>query len=77
MNEEGVEPVATLTCPFCGREEAETMPEDACVAFWACPGCGAFLQHREGECCVFCSYGDVPCPPVQRGQASQGPGSGG
>ncbi|HEX6268144.1 MAG TPA: GDCCVxC domain-containing (seleno)protein [Burkholderiales bacterium] len=23
------------------------------------------LAPRAGDCCVFCSYGDVPCPPIQ------------
>ena len=21
-----------------------------------------------GDCCVFCSYGDVKCPPIQQGE---------
>ncbi|MGH6718274.1 MAG: GDCCVxC domain-containing (seleno)protein [Alphaproteobacteria bacterium] len=57
--------VSTLTCPFCGRANRETMPEDACLFFYDCSGCGAGLKPRRGDCCVFCSYGDVPCPPVQ------------
>jgi hypothetical protein len=24
------------------------------------------LQPKPGDCCVFCSYGDVPCPPIQQ-----------
>jgi hypothetical protein len=23
------------------------------------------LNAKEGDCCVFCSYGDVPCPSTQ------------
>jgi hypothetical protein len=23
------------------------------------------IKAKEGHCCVFCSYGDVPCPSVQ------------
>ncbi len=41
------------------------MPEDACLWFFDCPGCGTMLKPKVGDCCVFCSYGDVPCPPVQ------------
>ncbi|HEY5608162.1 MAG TPA: GDCCVxC domain-containing (seleno)protein, partial [Alphaproteobacteria bacterium] len=22
---------------------------------------------KPGDCCVFCSYGSVPCPPMQAG----------
>jgi hypothetical protein len=58
---------STLTCPACGHTETETMPVNACMHFYACKGCGVLLKPREGDCCVFCSYGDTPCPPVQAG----------
>jgi len=41
------------------------MPTDACVVFHRCNACGSVLRPRTGDCCVFCSYGTVPCPPVQ------------
>lgn len=56
---------STLACPGCGHREMETMPTDACQFFYECKGCGVVLQPRSGDCCVFCSYGDVPCPLVQ------------
>lgn len=58
---------STLTCPECGHRSTERMPTDACVYFHQCAGCGALLRPRPGDCCVFCSYGDVPCPPQQTG----------
>ncbi len=58
-------PQGTITCPECGGTSLETMPTDACQWYWECPHCGALLRPKEGDCCVFCSYGDVPCPPVQ------------
>jgi uncharacterized protein (DUF4415 family) len=33
-------------------------------------GRGALLKPKPGDCCVFCSYGDVPCPPIQEARAS-------
>ncbi len=57
--------VSTITCPSCGYKSAETMPTDACQFFYECRGCGALLKPKVGDCCVFCSYGDVPCPPIQ------------
>jgi len=42
------------------------MPTDACRVFHVCEGCGATLKPLPGDCCVFCSYGSVPCPPMQR-----------
>jgi hypothetical protein len=56
---------STLTCPACGHETVETMPTDACQ-FFDCRACGKQLKPRAGDC-VFCSFGSVPCPPVQTG----------
>ena len=56
---------STLTCPRCGRQSREAMPTDACLFFYDCAGCGMRLKPKPGDCCVFCSYGDVRCPPVQ------------
>ncbi len=58
---------STLTCPECGHVETETMPTDACQWYYDCKGCAAVLRPRAGDCCVFCSYGTVPCPPIQNG----------
>src|SRR5215813_8629727 len=58
---------STLTCPHCGHQTIETMPTDTCVAIYDCKGCGATLRPLPGSCCVFCSYGSVPCPPIQEG----------
>ncbi|TAN03611.1 MAG: hypothetical protein EPN36_12040 [Rhodanobacteraceae bacterium] len=57
---------SVLTCPHCGFAHAATMPVDACLFFHECPHCGALLRPKAGDCCVFCSYGSVPCPPVQQ-----------
>lgn len=58
-----------VTCPYCGNRSLEEMPINACVYFHECVGCGTVLAPKAGDCCVFCSYGSVPCPPVQ-GQSS-------
>jgi hypothetical protein len=57
---------STLTCPGCGKPSTEAMPTDACVFFYDCPHCGAWLRPKPGDCCVFCSFGTVACPPVQQ-----------
>ena len=57
---------AILTCPLCGHSDTEAMPTDACLYFYDCKACGALLKPKSGDCCVFCSYGSAPCPPVQR-----------
>jgi hypothetical protein len=57
-----------LSCPTCGHHQIETMPTDACIYFYECKGCGTLLRPKPGDCCVFCSYGSVPCPPIQAAQ---------
>ena len=54
-----------IVCPWCATQARETMPTDACQHFYRCTGCGVLLEPQEGDCCVFCSYGDVSCPPKQ------------
>ncbi len=54
-----------LTCPHCGHQKEETMPTNACQFFYVCEQCNARLSPLEGDCCVYCSYGSVPCPPIQ------------
>ncbi len=56
---------STITCPQCVHQEAMTMPSDACLVVYVCTDCGAVLRPKAGDCCVFCSYGSVPCPPIQ------------
>ena len=56
---------SVLTCPQCQHTAEETMPTDACVYFYKCPQCNTLLRPKTGDCCVFCSYGSVKCPPVQ------------
>ena len=61
---------STITCPECGYKAIEIMPTDACQWFYECLGCGILLKPLKGDCCVFCSYGTVPCPPIQQGVRS-------
>jgi hypothetical protein len=40
------------------------MPTDACQFFYECSNCKTLLRPKPGDCCVFCSYGSVKCPPL-------------
>lgn len=62
-------PMSELTCPHCGHRELLTMPTDACLFFHECAGCHALMRPQAGDCCVFCSYGSVVCPPMQDGSS--------
>lgn len=66
-NTRKIRPSSTLTCPHCGRQATEQMPTDSCQFFWSCPSCQHLIKPKEGDCCVYCSYGDTPCPPIQEG----------
>lgn len=56
---------STITCPFCGFQSIENMPVDACQYFYECSGCKIILKPKQGDCCVFCTYGSVKCPSIQ------------
>src|SRR5690349_7877913 len=54
-----------LICPQCGHATVEEMPTDSCRFFQECILCHTLIRPQKGDCCVFCSYGSVKCPPVQ------------
>jgi hypothetical protein len=56
---------SVITCPRYTTARSERMPTDACQFFYVCSGCGTMLRPKQGDCCVFCSYDSVPCPPIQ------------
>jgi hypothetical protein len=41
------------------------MLTDLRIDIYECVTCGTMLRPKLGDCCVFCSYGSVPCPPVK------------
>lgn len=56
-----------ISCPVCGFQKMEQMPTDACQYFYQCENCRNIIRPKQGDCCVFCSYGNVTCPPMQQG----------
>ncbi|HET6630999.1 MAG TPA: GDCCVxC domain-containing (seleno)protein [Woeseiaceae bacterium] len=48
-------------------ESTDRMPVDACRYYYHCENCHAVLKSKAGDCCVYCSYGSVRCPPAQLG----------
>lgn len=59
---------STITCPECSHSKEETMPTNACQFFYECESCKTVLKPKKGDCCVYCSYGTVACPPIQEGK---------
>nr|WP_093921773.1 GDCCVxC domain-containing (seleno)protein [Sunxiuqinia elliptica] len=60
--------ISIITCPNCGHSKEEKMPTDACQFFYECVNCKAVLKPKPGDCCVYCSFGTVKCPPSQQKQ---------
>ncbi|HKR76115.1 MAG TPA: GDCCVxC domain-containing (seleno)protein [Rhodanobacter sp.] len=63
---------SVITCPLCGHSKTETMPTDACMYFYECTSCKELLKPQPGDCCVFCTYGSVKCPPAQAASSATG-----
>ena len=57
-----------ITCPDCAHKKTEIMPTNACQWFYQCENCTTLLRPQPGDCCVFCSYGSVKCPPIQQNE---------
>ncbi len=62
---------SVITCPVCGFSKTETMPADSCQFLYRCTHCGTILRPQPGDCCVFCSYSRVKCPPEQQKDLSR------
>lgn len=60
---------SVITCPECGHKKEEIMPTNACQYFYECENCKTVLKPTGEDCCVYCSYGTVPCPPIQLDQS--------
>lgn len=58
-----------ITCPDCEHKKVEDMPTKSCQFFYECENCKKVLKPKEGDCCVYCSYGTVACPPIQENKS--------
>lgn len=61
---------SVVTCPKCGATTTEQMPTNACQRYYQCNMCDHLMKPKEGDCCIFCSYGTVKCPPMQERRES-------
>lgn len=59
---------STISCPSCNFQKEEEMPTNACQYFYECEQCKIIIQPKANDCCVYCSYGTVACPPIQLNQ---------
>ena len=35
------------------------------MKIYECENCTEILKPKAGDCCVFCSFGTIACPPIQ------------
>ena len=61
-----METKSIITCPVCEHNKEYDMPLNACQIYHECENCHTILYPKKGDCCVFCSYGTNPCPPIQK-----------
>lgn len=54
-----------ITCPKCGNKKSEILPTEVCLISYTCEKCKTVLHPKDGDCCVFCTYGDHKCPSKQ------------
>ena len=64
-----IELKSEITCPSCNHNKIEVMPTDACQYFYECENCANVLKPNQGDCCVYCSFGTVSCPPIQENKS--------
>ncbi|PIQ76181.1 hypothetical protein COU78_01330 [Candidatus Peregrinibacteria bacterium CG10_big_fil_rev_8_21_14_0_10_49_24] len=58
--------MATIRCPKCEKNSEAEIPVGQCQYFYVCPHCSERLKAQGEDCCVFCSYADVPCLTAQQ-----------
>lgn len=54
-----------ITCPHCGHKKIEVLPTEVCQIKYTCEKCLMVLTPKDGDCCVFCTYGSHKCPSMQ------------
>ena len=54
-----------ITCPNCQFKKTEPLPTEVCLLSYTCTQCNTVMHPKEGDCCVFCTYGDKKCPSKQ------------
>jgi len=64
----GISLYSKIVCPGCKEPSRYEMPERGCQLYVKCPLCKRKIKAERGHGCVYCSHGDTPCPPRQRGE---------
>lgn len=65
QNESDIIDSSNITCPYCDFTVREELPTEYCVISYECKNCSEIIHPKVGDCCVFCTWGDVKCPSIQ------------
>ncbi|MEI6183494.1 MAG: GDCCVxC domain-containing (seleno)protein [Polynucleobacter sp.] len=61
---------STITCPHCEATEALEIPRGTSQHLYRCRACSNILKPKSGDCCIFCSFGDLDCSSAEQNLAS-------
>ncbi len=50
-----------LTCPNCSHQKQEKLLENTFPTRFRCGNCQEMAEVKLGDCCIYCSFGDIPC----------------
>ncbi|WP_370629127.1 GDCCVxC domain-containing (seleno)protein [Polynucleobacter sp. 15G-AUS-farblos] len=59
-----------ITCPHCNATEVLSIPKGSSQHLYRCMMCSAILKPKSGDCCIFCSFGDLDCSSAERNLAA-------
>jgi hypothetical protein len=61
---------STITCPQCHAAEILEIPKGSSQHLYRCRACSAILKPKSGDCCIFCSFGDIDCSNAEQNLAA-------
>jgi hypothetical protein len=61
---------STITCPHCLATEMLEVPRGSSQHLYRCRACSNILKPKSGDCCIFCSFGDLDCSSAEQNLAS-------
>src|SRR6476660_1396123 len=62
---DGVLGDCVITCPACQHKGQERMSSESIKRVYHCPTCLTWLSVKEGDHCIYDSYGSTKCPAIQ------------
>jgi hypothetical protein len=62
--------LSIITCPSCEGHEALEIPQGYSQHLYRCPSCSIILKPKSGDCCIFCSFGNLDCSSAEQNLAA-------